>query len=199
MVCSVAWADDNPVCNLFSCGFDRQVIGWQVAIQSKEWINWTFWFTETSLFMTNLNASIWDVVCCYRWHFVIMNLPHCYYWNTNEIIGFVAVPVKNCIYNPINAMRKLLLCLSNMSRHDLVAVEIRKSKMDCNVIYIGWNEYVCCAINLCINLCIIKICHHSDLKTSKKQLACRGWPTTLVFLFLLDVVRALDYWMYQKD
>ncbi|KAK3096968.1 hypothetical protein FSP39_005229 [Pinctada imbricata] len=36
MVCSVAWADDNAMCNLFSCGFDRQVLGWSVNLQSKE-------------------------------------------------------------------------------------------------------------------------------------------------------------------
>ncbi|XP_066599018.1 WD repeat-containing protein 37-like [Prorops nasuta] len=30
MVCSVAWAEDNNVCNLFSCGFDRLVLGWSV-------------------------------------------------------------------------------------------------------------------------------------------------------------------------
>ncbi|KAH3870976.1 hypothetical protein DPMN_034170 [Dreissena polymorpha] len=36
MVCSVAWAEDNPVCNLFSCGFDRQVLGWSINVQIKE-------------------------------------------------------------------------------------------------------------------------------------------------------------------
>ncbi|XP_064613424.1 WD repeat-containing protein 37-like [Liolophura sinensis] len=36
MVCSVTWADENPVCNLFSCGFDRQVLGWHVNPQAKE-------------------------------------------------------------------------------------------------------------------------------------------------------------------
>ncbi|XP_067208596.1 WD repeat-containing protein 37 isoform X2 [Linepithema humile] len=30
MVCSVAWLEDNSVCNLFSCGFDRLVLGWSV-------------------------------------------------------------------------------------------------------------------------------------------------------------------------
>ncbi|CAH1241171.1 WDR37 [Branchiostoma lanceolatum] len=30
MVCGMAWYDENPACNLFSCGFDRQVIGWQI-------------------------------------------------------------------------------------------------------------------------------------------------------------------------
>ncbi|XP_015109231.1 WD repeat-containing protein 37 [Diachasma alloeum] len=31
MVCSVAWAEDsNATCNLFSCGFDRLVLGWSV-------------------------------------------------------------------------------------------------------------------------------------------------------------------------
>ena len=29
MVCSVAWLEDS-VCNLFSCGFDRLVLGWSV-------------------------------------------------------------------------------------------------------------------------------------------------------------------------
>ncbi|XP_052285498.1 WD repeat-containing protein 37-like isoform X4 [Dreissena polymorpha] len=36
MVCSVACAEDNPVCNLFSCGFDRQVLGWSINVQIKE-------------------------------------------------------------------------------------------------------------------------------------------------------------------
>ncbi|XP_018397384.1 PREDICTED: WD repeat-containing protein 37 [Cyphomyrmex costatus] len=30
MVCSVAWLEDSSVCNLFSCGFDRLVLGWSV-------------------------------------------------------------------------------------------------------------------------------------------------------------------------
>lgn len=30
MVCSVAWAEDGGICNLFSCGFDRLVLGWNV-------------------------------------------------------------------------------------------------------------------------------------------------------------------------
>ncbi|KAL5010395.1 hypothetical protein ScPMuIL_012700 [Solemya velum] len=36
MVCSVAWDEENPVCNLFSCGFDRQVLGWHINLQPKE-------------------------------------------------------------------------------------------------------------------------------------------------------------------
>ncbi|XP_048237706.1 WD repeat-containing protein 37-like [Haliotis rufescens] len=36
MVCSVTFADDNQTCNLFSCGFDRQVLGWHVNCQTKE-------------------------------------------------------------------------------------------------------------------------------------------------------------------
>ncbi|XP_059141764.1 WD repeat-containing protein 37-like isoform X2 [Physella acuta] len=36
MVCCVAWADTNPSCNLFSCGFDRQVLGWMINNPSKE-------------------------------------------------------------------------------------------------------------------------------------------------------------------
>ncbi|WAR04299.1 WDR37-like protein [Mya arenaria] len=36
MVCSVAWADENPLCNMFSCGFDRQVLGWHINTQIKE-------------------------------------------------------------------------------------------------------------------------------------------------------------------
>uniref|UniRef100_A0A8C9SNX8 WD repeat-containing protein 37 n=1 Tax=Scleropages formosus TaxID=113540 RepID=A0A8C9SNX8_SCLFO len=32
MACSTAWSDDNPSCNLFSCGFDRQAIGWNINI-----------------------------------------------------------------------------------------------------------------------------------------------------------------------
>ncbi|KAK7092734.1 WD repeat-containing protein 37-like [Littorina saxatilis] len=36
MVCAVSWADENATCNLFSCGFDRQVLGWHVSTQNKE-------------------------------------------------------------------------------------------------------------------------------------------------------------------
>jgi len=31
MVCAAAWADDNPHCNLFTCGFDKQLLAWKVA------------------------------------------------------------------------------------------------------------------------------------------------------------------------
>ncbi|XP_017885735.1 WD repeat-containing protein 37 isoform X3 [Ceratina calcarata] len=31
MVSSVAWAEDSGVCNLFSCGFDRLVLGWSIV------------------------------------------------------------------------------------------------------------------------------------------------------------------------
>ena len=37
MVCAVSWAEESAPCNLFTCGFDRQVLGWHVSIQSKEW------------------------------------------------------------------------------------------------------------------------------------------------------------------
>ncbi|CAL1531207.1 unnamed protein product [Lymnaea stagnalis] len=36
MVCSVAWAENHPTCNLFSCGFDRQVLGWMINNPVKE-------------------------------------------------------------------------------------------------------------------------------------------------------------------
>ncbi|XP_023660505.2 WD repeat-containing protein 37-like isoform X6 [Paramormyrops kingsleyae] len=32
MVCCTAWSEDNPSCNLFTCGFDRQAIGWNINI-----------------------------------------------------------------------------------------------------------------------------------------------------------------------
>ncbi|XP_017912829.1 PREDICTED: WD repeat-containing protein 37 isoform X2 [Capra hircus] len=32
MVCGSAWSEDHPVCNLFTCGFDRQAIGWNINI-----------------------------------------------------------------------------------------------------------------------------------------------------------------------
>ncbi|XP_071489939.1 WD repeat-containing protein 37-like [Diadema antillarum] len=32
MVCCTAWNDESTTCNLFSCGFDRQVLGWHVGI-----------------------------------------------------------------------------------------------------------------------------------------------------------------------
>ncbi|KAL4228452.1 WD repeat-containing protein 37 [Mactra antiquata] len=35
MVCSVAWAEDVS-CDLISCGFDRQVLGWHINLQVKE-------------------------------------------------------------------------------------------------------------------------------------------------------------------
>lgn len=38
MVCSTCWVDGNPApfCNLLSCGFDRQVLGWHINVQMKE-------------------------------------------------------------------------------------------------------------------------------------------------------------------
>ncbi|XP_025083918.1 WD repeat-containing protein 37-like isoform X2 [Pomacea canaliculata] len=36
MVCAVSWADEAAATNLFSCGFDRQVLGWHVSTQVKE-------------------------------------------------------------------------------------------------------------------------------------------------------------------
>ncbi|XP_044928308.1 WD repeat-containing protein 37 isoform X4 [Mustela putorius furo] len=32
MVCCSAWSEDHPMCNLFTCGFDRQAIGWNINI-----------------------------------------------------------------------------------------------------------------------------------------------------------------------
>uniref|UniRef100_A0A8C9RUY4 WD repeat-containing protein 37 n=1 Tax=Scleropages formosus TaxID=113540 RepID=A0A8C9RUY4_SCLFO len=32
MVCCSAWSEDSPTCNLFTCGFDRQAIGWNINI-----------------------------------------------------------------------------------------------------------------------------------------------------------------------
>ncbi|PWA30098.1 hypothetical protein CCH79_00009778, partial [Gambusia affinis] len=32
MVCCSAWCEDNTACNLFTCGFDRQAIGWNINI-----------------------------------------------------------------------------------------------------------------------------------------------------------------------
>ncbi|XP_034411703.1 WD repeat-containing protein 37 isoform X2 [Cyclopterus lumpus] len=32
MVCCSAWCEDNATCNLFTCGFDRQAIGWNINI-----------------------------------------------------------------------------------------------------------------------------------------------------------------------
>ncbi|XP_017165421.1 WD repeat-containing protein 37 isoform X1 [Poecilia reticulata] len=32
MVCCSAWCEDNAACNLFTCGFDRQAIGWNINI-----------------------------------------------------------------------------------------------------------------------------------------------------------------------
>uniref|UniRef100_H0YRF5 WD repeat-containing protein 37 n=1 Tax=Taeniopygia guttata TaxID=59729 RepID=H0YRF5_TAEGU len=32
MVCCTAWCEDHPICNLFTCGFDRQAIGWNINI-----------------------------------------------------------------------------------------------------------------------------------------------------------------------
>ncbi|KAL8588703.1 hypothetical protein ACOMHN_046475 [Nucella lapillus] len=36
MVCAVSWTEENNACNLFSCGFDRQVLGWRVSVMNKE-------------------------------------------------------------------------------------------------------------------------------------------------------------------
>ncbi|XP_037550057.1 WD repeat-containing protein 37 [Nematolebias whitei] len=32
MVCCTAWNEENQMCNLFTCGFDRQAIGWNINI-----------------------------------------------------------------------------------------------------------------------------------------------------------------------
>ncbi|XP_028329165.1 WD repeat-containing protein 37-like isoform X2 [Gouania willdenowi] len=32
IVCCSAWCEDNSACNLFTCGFDRQAIGWNINI-----------------------------------------------------------------------------------------------------------------------------------------------------------------------
>uniref|UniRef100_A0A8C6PUH7 WD repeat-containing protein 37 n=1 Tax=Nothobranchius furzeri TaxID=105023 RepID=A0A8C6PUH7_NOTFU len=32
MVCCTAWNEENQTCNLFTCGFDRQAIGWNINI-----------------------------------------------------------------------------------------------------------------------------------------------------------------------
>lgn len=32
MVCCSTWCEDNASCNLFTCGFDRQAIGWNINI-----------------------------------------------------------------------------------------------------------------------------------------------------------------------
>ncbi|XP_077580782.1 WD repeat-containing protein 37-like isoform X1 [Stigmatopora nigra] len=32
MVCCTAWCEDNASCNLFTCGFDRQALGWNINI-----------------------------------------------------------------------------------------------------------------------------------------------------------------------
>lgn len=33
MVSSVAWSEDmGATCNLFSCGFDRVVLGWSISL-----------------------------------------------------------------------------------------------------------------------------------------------------------------------
>ncbi|XP_013415666.1 WD repeat-containing protein 37 [Lingula anatina] len=36
MVCAAAWDEDSPTCNLFTCGFDRLVLGWYVNPQRKD-------------------------------------------------------------------------------------------------------------------------------------------------------------------
>jgi len=37
MVCSTAWNDDsNSMCNLFSAGFEKHVLGWSVKTNDKE-------------------------------------------------------------------------------------------------------------------------------------------------------------------
>lgn len=40
MVCCSAWCEDHPICNLFTCGFDRQAIGWNInipALLQEKW------------------------------------------------------------------------------------------------------------------------------------------------------------------
>ncbi|XP_078465163.1 WD repeat-containing protein 37 isoform X2 [Lampetra planeri] len=40
MVCSAVWSEENSTCNLFTCGFDRQALGWNInttaLIQEKK-------------------------------------------------------------------------------------------------------------------------------------------------------------------
>lgn len=43
MVCCTAWNEENQSCNLFTCGFDRQAIGWNInipALLQEKWCNW---------------------------------------------------------------------------------------------------------------------------------------------------------------
>ncbi|VDM52048.1 unnamed protein product [Angiostrongylus costaricensis] len=35
MVSCAAWADDHPRCNLITCGFDKGVSGWKVALTKE--------------------------------------------------------------------------------------------------------------------------------------------------------------------
>lgn len=36
MVSSMAWSEDPAsTCNLFSCGFDRKVLGWSVSLPKE--------------------------------------------------------------------------------------------------------------------------------------------------------------------
>lgn len=40
MVCCSAWNEENQACNLFTCGFDRQAIGWNInipALLQEKW------------------------------------------------------------------------------------------------------------------------------------------------------------------
>ena len=36
MVCSVDWAEETSLCNLFSGGFDRHVYGWHINLPTKD-------------------------------------------------------------------------------------------------------------------------------------------------------------------
>ncbi|CAH1774039.1 unnamed protein product [Owenia fusiformis] len=36
MVCATTWAEDHTTCNMFSCGFDRKVLGWMIHLNPKE-------------------------------------------------------------------------------------------------------------------------------------------------------------------
>lgn len=46
MVCCTAWNEENQPCNLFTCGFDRQAIGWNINIPALLQEKWRQWRTQ---------------------------------------------------------------------------------------------------------------------------------------------------------
>lgn len=67
MVCCTAWNEENQSCNLFTCGFDRQAIGWNInipALLQEKWRRWSSRGQHTNTVLSHLSA---DVILMHVW------------------------------------------------------------------------------------------------------------------------------------